>query len=637
MTSRVGTDAAGGAASAVPLVHTGQASPAMRLLGERLTEASGTVLERTSERAHSSGRSVKPGVQARFEQISLASTRAVARWMEGAGVDAARQAAEQTWEAFAELAAQRDASLDDITLLGIFWRDATAEVLSEIAASVRGGAKELPTALRLLQMSVDFSQVQTCKAFEQQLQHREQELAFLATLDPLTGLPNRALIIDRVTQMLARSRRSGALVAALFIDLDGFKGINDTYGHQIGDELLRAVAARLEGATRAEDTLGRLGGDEFVVISDNVTLEAGPHLIAERLLEALTEPFELGETPTRITITASIGVAAGGTGTAEELLRDADIAMYQAKEAGRNRWTAFESGMEETLQRRVELKMELREALAKDEFVLAYQPTFSLDDMAPNGVEALIRWAHPTRGIVPPNEFIPLLEDSDLINDVGRWVLDRACAQGATWRAAGHSLSMAVNVSARQLDGDQLVADVKAALADSGLEPSALTLEITETAIMRNVAETARRLTALRQLGVRIAIDDFGTGYSSLAHLQQFPVNALKIDRSFINVLKSNPEGRTLIHTLVELGRAMSLETFAEGIEEDTQLELLREEACDSGQGFLFARPLDVEEVEELLRTQADPSAPQRNGRSAGGAKPRPGHARAARSKAARA
>ncbi len=295
----------------------------------------------------------------------------------------------------------------------------------------------------------------------------------------------------------------------------------------------------------------------------------GPELIAERLLDALRQPFKLGaDKQTRVTVTASVGIAAGDRISAEEFLRDADIAMYRAKWDGKNRHVVFESGMQDTVQSRMELEMDLREALEKDEFFLAYQPTIDLRDMSPNGVEALIRWNHPTRGIVQPDDFIPLLEETGLIVDIGKWVLQAACAQGAAWRQAGYPIGMAVNVSGRQLDTHQLIADIEEALSQSGLDPEALTIEITETTLMRNIEETARRLAQVKQLGVRIAIDDFGTGYSSLAHLQRFPVDALKIDRSFILGPKHNPEGETLIRTLVQLGKSLAIETFAEGIEQ---------------------------------------------------------------------
>jgi diguanylate cyclase (GGDEF)-like protein len=486
-----------------------------------------------------------------------------------------------------------------------------AEVLHDSAAQLGSSPEALSGALSILQLSLEFSLVRMCECFEverrrtdEELARREEELAFLATHDALTGLPNRTLILDRVEQMLARSRRSQTPVAALFIDLDNFKSINDTLGHGVGDELLRAVTARLGGAVRDADALGRLGGDEFVVISEELSLAAGPELVAERLLDALQQPFKLGaDKQTRLTVTASIGIAAGEHTSAEELLRNADIAMYRAKWDGKNRYVVFETGMQDTIQNRMELEMDLREALANKEFLLAYQPTFDLRDMSPTGVEALIRWQHPVRGLIQPDDFIPLLEETGLICEIGKWVLQEACVQGAAWRAAGYPIGMAVNVSGRQLDSDELIEDVEGALAKSGLEPQALTVEITETTLMRNVEETARRLAAVKQLGVRIAIDDFGTGYSSLAHLQRFPVDALKIDRSFISGMKDNLEGETLIQTLVQLGKALSIETFAEGIEQQQELTVLRDQDCDSGQGFLFARPLDVAETESFLKS----------------------------------
>jgi diguanylate cyclase (GGDEF)-like protein len=469
-----------------------------------------------------------------------------------------------------------------------------------------------------LQRSLNVTLVRMCESFDserkladEQLEHRQEELAFLATHDPLTGLPNRTLILDRVEQMLARSRRNQTPVAALFVDLDNFKSINDTLGHEVGDELLRAVAARLDGVVRATDAFGRLGGDEFVVVSEELSLSAGPELIAERLIEALKEPFKLGsDEGTRLTVTASIGIASGDRTAPADLLRDADIAMYRAKWDGKNRYVVFETGMQDAVQTRMELEMDLRVALENKEFSLVYQPTFDLSDMSPTGVEALIRWNSPTRGTVQPDDFIPLLEETGLITQIGKWVLEEACAQGAAWRAAGHKIGMAVNVSARQLDTDQLIDDIESALSHSGLAPEALTIEITETTLMRNADETARRLTTIKGLGVRIAIDDFGTGYSSLAHLQKFPVDALKIDRSFISGLTNKGEGEALIHTLVQLGKALSIETLAEGIEQTQELSLLRDERCDSGQGFLFARPLDVAATEAFLESCATDIAP---------------------------
>ncbi|HLM85418.1 MAG TPA: EAL domain-containing protein [Solirubrobacteraceae bacterium] len=596
-----------------PVFPSGEEEDLHRL-GEALKARTADVLERTVARTAGPDHVVDALVQESFERICNSSTIAVARWISGESLEVAIEAGRETWEIFAELAAQRAASLNEVTRRCFWWRNMMAEVLRESATQLEVSSDALSQALNILQLSLEFSLLRMCESFEierqrtdEELTRREGELSFLATHDSLTGLPNRTLILDRVEQMLARSARSQAPVAALFIDLDNFKSINDTLGHGVGDELLQAVAARLDGVIRDADALGRLGGDEFVVISEELSLAVGPELIAERLLDALKQPFKLGaEAETRVSVTASIGIAAGGRISAEELLRDADIAMYRAKWDGKHRYVVFETGMQHTVQDRMELEMDLREALEKDEFFLAYQPTIDLSDMSPTGVEALIRWKHPVRGIVQPDDFIPLLEETELIVEVGRWVLQEACSQGAAWRQAGYPIGMAVNVSGRQLDTDELIADIEAALSHSGLDPQALTIEITETTLMRNAEQTARRLTQIKQLGVRIAIDDFGTGYSSLAHLQRFPVDALKIDRSFISALTHNREGETLIHTLVQLGKALSIETFAEGIEQQRELSLLRDEHCDNGQGFLFARPLDAAATETFLRSWAE-------------------------------
>jgi diguanylate cyclase (GGDEF)-like protein len=588
----------------------------VRPLGEALKARAADVLELTMARSAGRADDVDAVVRDRFERINRSSTMAVARWIAGEGAEVAIEAGRETWVIYGELAAHRAASLNQLTKRCVWWRDSVAEVLRQSAEQLRVPPEALSQALNVLQLSLEFSLVKMSKCFDterqrtdEELARREEELSFLATHDPLTGLPNRTLIIDRTEQMLARCARTRAQVAALFIDVDNFKTVNDTLGHAAGDQLLQAVAARLDGVVRGSDALGRLGGDEFVVISEGLSVEAGPELIAERLLEALKPSFKLGVgEETRFSVSASIGIAVGGQTSAEELLREADIAMYRAKWDGKNRYAVFETGMQDVVQQRAELEMDLRDALERNEFFLAYQPTLALSDMSPTGVEALIRWRHPVRGVVPPNEFIPLAEETGLITEIGRWVLQQACAQSAAWRDAGYEIGMAVNVSARQLDSDQMIADVEAALTDSGLAPGALTIEITETTLMRNVEETARRLAALKRLGVRIAIDDFGTGYSSLAHLQRFPVDALKIDRSFITGLSENKEGETLIHTLVQLGKALSLETFAEGIEQEQQLSMLRDENCDSGQGFLFAHPLDVAGTEAFVRTHAKQS-----------------------------
>ncbi len=438
------------------------------------------------------------------------------------------------------------------------------------------------------------------------VEQKTGELRHRALHDALTELPNRVLALDRAEQMLARARRSGTPVAALYVDLDGFKHINDTFGHAAGDELLRIVAQRLRSVVREGDTAARLGGDEFCVLLEGATLDAGPELVAERILEVLGQPYDLSARIGRpYTITASIGIAEGLRDHADELLAEADVALYEAKAAGRNRWVRFEAAMQTAVRRKLALELDLGEALEQGQFHLVYQPTFDLRSQAVIGVEALVRWEHPQRGSVSPQEFIPIAEETGLIVPLGRWVLHEACRQAKEWLDSGHVLGVAVNVSARQLDDDLIVGEVHAALSQSGLAPDRLTLEITETALMRDPELTAQCLRGLKELGVRIAIDDFGTGYSSLAYLRQFPADSLKIDRSFIKEIATSRESDALIHTLVQLGKTLDIETLAEGIEDEFQLRALQQEECDSGQGFWFSRPLSAQDLEPFLQGSA--------------------------------
>jgi diguanylate cyclase (GGDEF)-like protein len=584
-------------------------APELELLGHELSVRTEDVVARTTKRSAESGRTLANVLEESFEDISSVSTIAVARWMAGEGEAVAREVGQESWRIFAHLASQQEAPLNEVTKRCLRWRDCALEVLEECAADLGAGEATLARARGMVQRSLDVTLVRMCQSFEEERQHaheelvsREKELVFLATHDALTGLPNRTLILDRIEQTLTRARLQGEPVAVLFVDLDNFKAINDSLGHGVGDELLCAVAERLEGVIRETDALGRLGGDEFVVVADGISLAAGPELIAERLLEAFGEPFALGDDgETRVHAKASIGIATGHRPSAEELLRDADIAMYRAKWGGKSHYLVFESGMEEEVQSRLELEMDLQSALANEEFFLVYQPTFDLRTMTPTGVEALLRWRRPGRGVSQPEEFIPLLEESKLIVDVGAWVLREACAQAARWQQQGRPLELSVNVSQLQLDTDDLITDVKLALAASGLAPESLTIEITETALMSNAEETARRLNELKGLGIRIAVDDFGTGYSSLSHLRQFPVDVLKIDRSFVSQLAEGGENEILLHTLVQLGKALEIETTAEGIERPQDLSLIRDKQCDNGQGFLFTRPLSAQDAESFF------------------------------------
>jgi diguanylate cyclase (GGDEF)-like protein len=591
----------------------------LRLLGEELNRRTEEVVAGIVRRNEESGVVLEPIVEDSFVKVGTVSTVAVARWMAGEGPDVAREVGQESWSIFGQLAAQRAAPLNEVTKRCLRWRDAAEDLVHEVVGGNGLSEPVLERACSMLQRSLDVTLVRMCQSFEderrrsqEELSRRQEELAFMATHDGLTGLPNRTLILDRVEQMLVRARRSQTPVAALFVDLDNFKSINDTLGHGVGDQLLRAVAARLEGVVRDIDALGRLGGDEFVVVAEGMSLAAGPELLAERLLAALKQPFTLeGAERTRLSVTASVGIAMGDRPCAEELLRDADIAMYRAKWDGKNGYVVFESSMQDAVQSRMELEMDLRDAYQREEFFVVYQPTFDLQAMVPTGMEALIRWQHPRHGIVQPDDFVPLMEETGLIVDVGRWILHEACRQAVQWHEAGHQVGVAVNVAARQLDRDEFVGEVREALELTGIDPQTLTLEITETTIMSNAEETAERLAGVKDLGVRVAIDDFGTGYSSLAYLQRFPVDALKIDRSFITRLHEDAEGETLIKTLIQLGKSLSIETLAEGIEQAHELSLLRQESCDTGQGFLFAHPLEVEDCATFLEKWREASGLQ--------------------------
>jgi diguanylate cyclase (GGDEF)-like protein len=434
---------------------------------------------------------------------------------------------------------------------------------------------------------------------------RTDQLRYLAYHDSLTGLPNRALILDRTEQMLVRSRRLHTPLAALFLDIDDFKDINDTLGHDAGDQLLAAVATRVGGVLREEDTVGRLGGDEFVVLVEGASMAAGAEVVAERILDVLATPFDLEGSDVPLEVTASIGIAEGDRSTRGELLRDADIALYRAKAAGKHRAVTFSPMMHESVDDHRNLEVDLHHALENRQFFLLYQPTVDLSNGSFTGVEALIRWRHPERGVIEPNDFVPALESSGQIIPVGEWVLHEACRQGAAWHRLGHRITMSVNVSAVQLERDRIIDDVHNALSVSGIDPDLLILELTETTLLHDLEATVTRLKLLKALGVRLAIDDFGTGYSSLAYLRQFPIDILKLDQSFVSGIADTKESAAIVHALVQLGKVLGLETVAEGIESNDQRRRIQSEDVDIGQGFLFARPLDAETVGQLLTDSA--------------------------------
>ncbi len=436
------------------------------------------------------------------------------------------------------------------------------------------------------------------------------ELRYQALHDALTGLPNRALIMDRIEQLLARSRRQGTSGAALYVDLDEFKNVNDTLGHGMGDRLLVGVSNRLRNALRDADTIGRMGGDEFVVLIDGAAASPAPELVAERLLDVMRQPFVLDGAAMPLMVNASIGVAIGDRSNPEDLLRDADVALYQAKAAGKNCYEIYDPEMRTEIQQRIEIAFDLRSALAEEQFHLVYQPIYNLEDLRIVGVEALLRWQHPKRGTILPDEFIPVLEQTGQVREVGRWAIAQACTQMAIWHGRGDTLDVSVNLSGRQLDDDAVVDHIAQALRSSGLSPGSLIVEIPETALMRHAEDTARRLQAIKLLGVGIAVDNFGTGYSSLAYLHRFPVDCLKIDRRFTSAITTSPESKALVAALVQLGRDLGLKTLAEGVETVAQMDHFRVEQVHEAQGFLFARPLEPDVLEaQLLAPSRSPGA----------------------------
>jgi diguanylate cyclase (GGDEF)-like protein/PAS domain S-box-containing protein len=432
--------------------------------------------------------------------------------------------------------------------------------------------------------------------------------------DPLTGLPNRLLFIDRLGRLIRHSKRhKDHLFAVLFLDLDGFKMINDSLGHLIGDQLLVGVAARLEKCLRSSDTVARLGetftvarlgGDEFTILLDDIKEPADANRAAERLMKALAPPFVLAGK--EIFTSISIGIAMSNTAyeEPEDLLRDADTAMYRAKSLGKARFEVFDADMRASVMARLQLETDMRRALERHEFRNVYQPIVALESGRIVGFEALMRWQHPTRGMIGPEEFIFVAEETGLIRDLGWWSLREACRQMSTWRTRSKAyldLTMSVNVSAKQLLQPHLVDEMSKLLRETALPPEALKLEITESAVMADPAAAAEMLQQIKSLGVRLAIDDFGTGYSSLSYLHRFPLDTLKIDRSFISGAADGSDGMEIARTIMPMAKNLRLDVVAEGVETIEQVGLLRRLQCKYAQGYYFSKPLAPEEVPPLL------------------------------------
>lgn len=443
----------------------------------------------------------------------------------------------------------------------------------------------------------------------------EEKIQYLAFYDSLTRLPNRRLLMDRLQQALAFSKRSGKSGSLLFIDLDNFKTLNDTLGHEIGDQLLQQVAQRLASCVRESDTVARLGGDEFVVMLENLSehpmqAAAQTEIVGNKILVALSQIYVLSTNEYEGTTSIGATLFMGHEKGMDELMKQADIAMYQAKKAGRNALCFFDPKMQVSISSRASLERELRNALEKREFLLLYQ--IQVDNLRrPLGAEVLLRWNHPEHGLMSPMEFIPLAEDTGLIVPIGIWVLQTACAQLAEWQknALTRGLVLAVNVSARQLRKPDFVIQVQRVLRESKANPALLKLELTESAVMENVDDTISKMLELKKLGVSFSMDDFGTGYSSLQYLKRLPLNQIKIDQSFVNDITTDPNDAAIVQTIIAMTGAMGLHVIAEGVETQEQREFLELRGCHAFQGYLFSKPVPLNEFERLLNTHATGAA----------------------------
>lgn len=446
----------------------------------------------------------------------------------------------------------------------------------------------------------------------------EEQLYHLAHHDALTGLPNRTLLIDRLNQAKALAHRNGQMVGILFLDLDRFKLINDTLGHNVGDQLLQAVSRRLKGCIREIDTLARLGGDEFIVTLVNLQEMLDVKSLANKVLKSLGKPFQIGEHELFVTTSVGISLYPNDGQQVEGLIKKADIAMYHAKAVGRNNYQFYHQRMDEDAERRLVLINGIRKALEREEFSLHYQPKIDIASGTVTAMEALVRWQHPELGLLPPAEFIPLAEETGLILPLGEWVLRRACTENAGWRAQGlPPMRVAVNISGYQLQQPNLLESIQEILKEAGMPAEALELEITETVVMQNPEFAVGVLNAFRDLGIHISIDDFGTGYSSLSHLKKFSINTLKIDKSFVRDVENNSTDAAIASAIIAMGSSLNLQVIAEGVETEGQYAFLRDKLCHEVQGYLFSKPLPLEAATAFLQKQqtlVKPIVPNRMG-----------------------
>jgi diguanylate cyclase (GGDEF)-like protein len=476
------------------------------------------------------------------------------------------------------------------------------------AAEAQGASDDHVLMLQQANAHLVITSIEAHKLAEQ-VQAAKDNLEHLVHHDVLTDLPNRTLLQDRLGQAIELARRQGRQLAVMFMDLDQFKHINDSLGHAVGDQLLQSVAQRLVGGVRHSDTVSRQGGDEFVLLLPYIEHAEDAMLSAQKVLTALAPPHHIDGHELHIDASIGISIYPEDGQDAETLIKNADIAMYHAKEGGRNNYKFFEQDMNARAVERQSIEAGLRRALERQEFVLHYQPKINLHSGAIVGVEALVRWQHPQRGLLAPAQFVPIAEDSGLILPNGRWVLREACRQARTWQDAGlPPITVAVNTSALEFRAKDFLENVRAALEESRLEPRYLELELTESVLMRDAKATGSVLHALADLGIKLAIDDFGTGYSSLSYLRQFPIDTLKIDQSFVSRMTHNPDDAAIVSAVISMAKALRLCVIAEGVETAEQLAFLLAQHCDEGQGYFFGRPMAAEALATLLQTGVSPA-----------------------------
>jgi diguanylate cyclase (GGDEF)-like protein/PAS domain S-box-containing protein len=489
-----------------------------------------------------------------------------------------------------EMAVEQDRTVGLTVNCVLIRRDGFESMIEDSAAPIHDRAG------RVIGAVIVFHDVSAARAMSSQMTHSAQH-------DVVTNLPNRLLLNDRITQSIALARRQNRPIAVIFLDLDRFKYINDSLGHATGDKLLQSVSRRLLTSVRASDTVSRLGGDEFVILLSEITYPEHAATSAKKILLSLSAPCFIGGQDLHINGSIGISIYPEDGEDAETLIKNADTAMYHAKESGRNNFQFFKAGMNLKSVERQSLEGSLYRALEREEFLLYYQPKVNLETGEITGVEALIRWQQPDRGLLPPAQFVPIAEDCGLIVQIGRWVLREACRQARAWQDAGlRPLPIAVNVSAVEFRDKGFAKGVRAILSETGLEARSLQLELTESVLMEDAESTASVLQELKMMGVHLAVDDFGTGYSSLSYLRQFPIDVLKIDQSFVHQITADPDDSSIVSAIIHMGKSLKHLVVAEGIETQEQRAYLQSQRCAEGQGYLFSRPLDAAQFAHLLQ-----------------------------------